>query len=513
MANPPDPLTLQWHADPETDLAADLATLGDRYEVAFGPVRSHDSSYLDTADWRLRSKGAILRHEHDDTAGALVLTTGSGELRSELGPALVWPALVDALPEGPLRDGVAGPMWIRAIAPVFECRTQQQEVTVHNGDGKIVVRLDVTRAEGVAPATRAFARLVVRPVLGYGTDGARVGKALLKLDRFDRASESLYDALLADAGLPIVASAPTFTVDTPADMAVANALAGFADAITATVDGVIADHDSEFLHDMRVAVRRTRSMLKLVGDVLPFDISRYESDFRLLGDVTTPTRDLDVYLLELPELAQWLTVGEPRDLDAFRDHLTATRDAERRKLVRALESKRFAQLFADWRADLTAVTTAEASRGDARTTAGDLVTQRIKRVYKKVVKIARAITPESESEDVHSLRKRCKELRYLLEFGAPVCDTETHRAAIKDLKSLQDILGDFQDGEMQSHGLRRFAEEMLAAQAPPAATLLAMGELSARFGRQQREARGALTDQLERYLGTKAHQRIEAMLP
>jgi hypothetical protein len=58
-----------------------------------------------------------------------------------------------------------------------------------------------------------------------------------------------------------------------------------------------------------------------------------------------------------------------------------------------------------------------------------------------------------------------------------------------------------------------FAQEMLEAERPPAATLLAMGELSAAFGRQQREAREALNDQLHRYLGPHAHKRIEALLP
>ena len=50
---------------------------------------------------------------------------------------------------------------------------------------------------------------------------------------------------------------------------------------------------------------------------------------------------------------------------------------------------------------------------------------------------------------MHALRKRCKELRYLLEVFRPVCDKTAHRRLVKELKSLQDTLGDFQDGEVQ----------------------------------------------------------------
>ena len=61
--------------------------------------------------------------------------------------------------------------------------------------------------------------------------------------------------------------------------------------------------------------------------------------------------------------------------------------------------------------------------------------------------------------------------------------------------------------------MRAIAEELLANEAPPAATLLAMGELAARFVKLQSDARAELDGQLERYLGNKADARIEALLP
>ncbi len=70
------------------------------------------------------------------------------------------------------------------------------------------------------------------------------------------------------------------------------------DNINRNIPGVLADWDTEFLHDLRVAIRRTRSGLSLVKKVLPDAVvARFKRDFGLLGSLTGPTRDLDVYLL------------------------------------------------------------------------------------------------------------------------------------------------------------------------------------------------------------------------
>ena len=97
--------------------------------------------------------------------------------------------------------------------------------------------------------------------------------------------------------------------------------------------------DTEFLHDLRVAVRRTRSTLKLGRPVLPPEMrSNWEPAFKWLGDLTTPVRDLDVYELELPEMSGWLVAAAPADLGPFAVHVRRHRSAERRRLLRGLRS-------------------------------------------------------------------------------------------------------------------------------------------------------------------------------
>ena len=120
-------------------------------------------------------------------------------------------------------------------------------------------------------------------------------------------------------------------------MLLAAELADFLQEVRDNLAGTIADVDTEFLHDVRVAVRRTRSLIKLGRPALPPHIRETrEPQFKWLGDLTTPVRDLDVYQLGLPEMAGWLVTASATDLEPFRVYLARRRAAERRTLVRAL---------------------------------------------------------------------------------------------------------------------------------------------------------------------------------
>ena len=105
--------------------------------------------------------------------------------------------------------------------------------------------------------------------------------------------------------------------------------------------GMLDDVDTEFLHDFRVAVRRTRSTLKLGRPALPQGVAdRWEPALKWLGGLTTPVRDLDVYELDLPTMAGWLVAADPADLQPFAARLRRHRSTARRNLIRGLRSAR-----------------------------------------------------------------------------------------------------------------------------------------------------------------------------
>ncbi|MGV9802796.1 CHAD domain-containing protein [Mycobacterium sp. NPDC003449] len=469
-----------------------------KYTVIAGPERAVSRTWIDTFDWRLHDAGIALRFV-DDRPLTAQLPDGT-DVRCPVMPK--WPAMAEDLPAGPLRDALAPIIEPRALLPVVAVAGTVQECRVLNTDEKTVARLLIEHSDN------DMGWLEVTPLRGYDSDADRIVRALSAVDGLTRAEVSSYDDALAHAERAPRGPGATFTAKTPAAAAIATVLANFAAAIDDNVAGTIAATDTEFLHDLRVAVRRTRSILKLVGDVLPDDLAeRFGPEFKWLGDLTTPVRDLDVYLLGFDDMATGLTSAAPADLGPFRSFLRRHRTAERRSLVRGLRSRRFETLMADWRAELARVTeTADGPPVSA------LARQRVGKVFDKVAKRGAGITAESPSDDVHSLRKRCKELRYLLEVFRPLHAEQPHRKLVKELKSLQDTLGDFQDGEVQREAVREFAGAMMEQGAAPPATVLAMGELAAQLDAHQLRARSALVGRLRPFLDDENRARVKALV-
>jgi len=255
-------------------------------------------------------------------------------------------------------------------------------------------------------------------------------------------------------------------------------------------------------------VRRTRTALKLGADLLPAGLAdQYRPAFKWLGDLTTPTRDLDVHLLTFAADAAELTSAGPDDLAPFHRYLTQRRAVEQARLARALRSARFRALVAAWRDALDGLT-APRQGPDAAQAAAKIIGH----AHRRVLRQGSAITAESPPEDLHDLRKRCKELRYSLEFFASLYDPPTHRRAVRELKGLQDCLGTYQDCQVQQEEIRVIATEMLAAGDVPVTALLAMGDLSSHIGERERQARGEFASRFAAFASRPAQERFRVLV-
>jgi CHAD domain-containing protein len=499
------------------------AALEPRFTVVRETRRRARQVWLDTFDGRLHAAGLTLRQVAGAGSGELVLSTSAGtDVACEPLGTTRWPRLLDVIPAGPLRDRLQPVVEIRALLPLARAEGTLTELRVLNRQQKTVARITVDAASLVRPVPAVLpTRLVIAPVRGYQTSADRAGQLLTVADGFAPSRRPAFESVLEVTGQRPGGTADigemTLSPAMPARVALAAVLLRLADTITANVSFVIGDVDTEFLHDLRVAVRRTRSALKLAGDALPGGIAaRFAPEFKWLGDLTTPTRDLDVYLTGFDQMAAGLSAASPGDLEPFRAHLATRRLTERRHLVRGLRSARFTGLMADWRSALEAA--ARPSAGP-EPDVGSLAADRIARAHRRVVRLGSALTRTGAGDgpsgtDLHSLRKRCKELRYLLEFFGSLYDPPAYRRAVKSLKGLQDCLGEFQDGEVQREAIRGFATQMLArrgvagpglqATVPPtaaelAATLLAMGELTAQLHARQLRGRAEVADRFARF--------------
>ena len=498
--------------------------------------------WLDTFDWRLYRSGLTLEQVGTRGVTQLVLSGRDGAViaAEQVGPRaahghpaarengqarpgasphpgpggrLTWPARLDALPFGPLRDHLGPVVGVRALLPVARAVSAVGDRRVLNSDDKTIARLTVDRMSVTYPAAGdAAPRLTVTALRGYQSQAQRMIDLLAAVPGIaDGGSQPALETALAAAGRRPGDYSSKIDVrlapQMPAAAALAAVLTALFDTLEANVPGTVRDLDPEFLHDLRIAVRRTRSALKLAGDALPGDLARrFRAEFKWLGDLTTPTRDLDVYLLGYPDLAGRLLAASADDLAPFRDHLERSRAAEQRKLARGLRSARFTRLAAGWRDALAAV-----PAGRSRPAVARLAAARIARAHRRVIRDGSAIGPTSPPESLHELRKRCKELRYLLEFFASLYDPAQHWQAVRELKALQDCLGEFQDTQVQQDEIRAFAAQMLEERAAPAATLLAMGEIAAGLAARQREARTEFAGRFRDFASPASQTRIRAL--
>jgi CHAD domain-containing protein len=481
---------------------------------AEGPVRRVRRTWLDTFDWRLYRAGLSLEQQAGGNGTELVLSGRDGERLAGLpvsnGTAPSWPSLITALPPGPLRELIEPVVGIRALAPVARAASRIHGQRALNADAKTVARLAVDEMSVSYPArAQAAPRLSVSAVRGYQAQADRIGDTLAGAAGIRPSRQSGLEVALAAVGeQPGLRHADVQLVPAmPAATAMAAILGAQFDAVEANVPGTIRDIDTEFLHDLRVAIRRTRAALKLCGQALPDGLAaEYRSQFRWIGDLTTPTRDLDVYLLGFAGMVGGLVGAAPEDLDPFRDYLLRARAAAHRELARGLRSARFARLVRQWRGDLAAIRPAR-----KRPTVAQLDGQRIAVAQRRALRAGLRITGASPAQDLHDLRKDCKELRYLIEMFGSLHDPAQRWQAIRALKDLQDCLGAFQDAEVQRAELRAFAERMLAQRSAPAATLLAMGEIAAGLARRQREARADFDSRFAAFAGNASQARLAAL--
>ncbi len=500
----------------DTERAAEdvvSAALTARYTVVpDGRSRVLRRTWLDTFDWRLHRAGLTLSHVTGRGAGKLALTRGDGDPLTAPAGRLRWPAPAGAVPGGPLREQVSPVAGVRALLPVVRTVSTVSALRVCNADGKTVAWLRMERTSVTQSVMTGLpTRLSVSAIRGYQAQADRIARLLAGTAGVEPATLPPLDAALAAAGRRAGDYTGkiniALTAAMPARVALATVLLRLLDTLEANVAGTVRDLDTEFLHDLRIAVRRTRSALKLGGAALPGRLAgEFQGEFKWLGDATTPTRDLDVYLLGYDSMAAKLTAATPAELAPFHDHLARHRAAEQRRLVRALRSPRFTSLTSQWRHALTGLTPPAGGPDAAHFAAGSIT-----RAHRRVLSAGGAITADSAPELLHNLRKRCKELRYALEFFASLHDPVTHRQAVRQLKDLQDCLGTFQDCQVQQHEIRMIASDMVESGGAQATTLLAMGELAARAARRESKARRKFAGRFASFASEKSRRRFRAL--
>lgn len=504
-----------------------LERLGERFRLRPAPARVSRRTFADTFDWRLHRAGRVLCHVRRGSARELELVDLEGHpLRRVSGNGL--PGFREDLP-APLDGELHALVDVRRLLPLVQLEVSESEHAVLDDEGKTVARIVLEERTAMAPSARAGARAGTRAPERAGGDPAplpvivRVRPVRGYEDEFEEATRWLEH----DLGLPPAASTDfeaalgavgrasrdyssklgvRLDPAESAGRALKRVLFALARTIERNVGGTIADLDSEFLHDLRVATRRTRVALSQVKGVLdPEAAAHFRTEFRWLGGVTGPTRDLDVLWLKREEYLDLLAPPERAMLEPLVEKIASERRREQRKLARALESERFRELLAAWSSFLREPDDARPPAPKSRVPIGELARKRLRKAFARTIAIGSSVNAASPDADIHALRIQCKKLRYLLEFFRSLFASGEVDRVVKALKGLQSVLGDFNDYSVHRDYLGALAAEL------PDGGELALGALREHLRLGKERERERFEERFARFAGRENHARAERL--
>jgi adenylate cyclase len=248
---------------------------------------------------------------------------------------------------------------------------------------------------------------------------------------------------------------------------------------------IAAADDPEYIHQMRVAVRRLRAAVRLFGPYLPEHCAeKLLPDLHELMGVLGAARDYDVLLAEIAAPVLHALPDEPR-LAALIGVITERRHEKRQAALHLLEAQHYGAMVLHSLTilyGLNTLETAPAPVGAVPAAAGDTPGQkteddpelgapqglpsvaggtasvpengapqlldfaalRLRRLRNKT----RRLVAQARNDDptsLHALRIGIKRLRYALEFFAPLAAKKPMQTLLAQLVELQDALGQMND--------------------------------------------------------------------
>jgi CHAD domain-containing protein len=471
-------------------LLAHAAAGGNAGRVALAPGSERQllDTYYDTEDWRIHRAGFTLRRRCKGPDAEVTLKSIAGAVEALRDRREVTQELAgdgdDDLAQLPGRTGelvraLAGP---RPLRPLFEVQTVRRPFTlqidgVEAGEvtldetavaglpGDAPVRLRRVEVEVEADRVQDALPFVQELRAGCALAPARLGKFEAGLRARGLRPESLPDLGSDAIGPSMTAGAVAFAV-----------LRRHLTACLVHEAGTRIGEDAEELHDMRVAVRRLRAALSLFADVLPARAAGYREKLGWLGRALGEVRDQDVQIAQVRAWMDSAETGEAAALGALLPVYEARRRAARRRMLRVLDSRRYARLVAGFAAMLRhgPLRRSAPAHAPILTTAPALIQRR----YRKMRKTEKQIGDGSPPAVYHQLRIRCKRLRYAVEAVADIYG-EPAKEFTRRLAAVQDILGEHQDAYVAIEHLHELIADRRLHLPPD--TVFVMGGLAERY--------------------------------
>ncbi|RAU21541.1 inorganic triphosphatase [Paramagnetospirillum kuznetsovii] len=209
---------------------------------------------------------------------------------------------------------------------------------------------------------------------------------------------------------------------------------------------LLSTGNGEAIHQMRVALRRLRSAIKVFRPVIDSpQLEEAKADIRWLLNHLGPARDAEVFLAEIIDPVLERHPNNP-GLNALRAHWQGDRDTKMSQAIDAVRSRRFAVLvlkLGEWVEVGDWLGPRPRRRLEAPIT--DFALARMGKSVRKLTESARTSLSRLSPEEQHQVRIRCKQVRYAGEFFASLVPRKHMKVYLAELAELQEVLGNLND--------------------------------------------------------------------
>ncbi|HMM70816.1 MAG TPA: CHAD domain-containing protein [Rhodocyclaceae bacterium] len=338
------------------------------------------------------------------------------------------------------------------LQPVFETRFARDTWHISHAGSSLQLMADrgeIRCGARVVPLTEIELELVSgNPLALYECALALAESLPLVPDDVSKAERG-YALLAARQPAPRYAQSVAIDADTSPSGALRRLAEECLAHMHANADGAASGADPEYVHQMRVALRRLRSVLRSFEPCIAPELSeRFLPRWRALAATLGEGRDWDVIATEiLPPL-----LADDRELTAsgLADRVAEARAAAQARLRSALAEPSYGRLLLEfgamlWRLDSRQEGQSGTSVDGPTSNLSAFAVDRLRRARKQVAKKSERALTSMRDADLHALRIAIKRLRYALDSFAPLLPVRRTRAYLKALSALQSDLGSIND--------------------------------------------------------------------
>jgi len=413
------------------------------------PRRLLTSTYYDTSQYDLAHAGITLRHRVERGKQAWQLKLPLIKDRQEI-------EMVDRRPIPPttFRDLLFLHLGRRRLVPVATLRVWRAGVRVRTDNTPVAdVTLDHVSVVKNGAVLQRFRELEIEQVNGKDRTLPDLERQLRRAGACDHDGRpKLFRALSLVAPSP----EPPPASDAPVVAHMKWALARHVRWLLAHDPGTRLGREAESLHQMRVATRQLRAVLRATRPLLvPEWADSLRAELRWLGQLLGPARDLDVQLAYFREESATLDARDRRPLTQFIAHLEAQRTNVQEVLLNELKSERYLDLIRRLQQAAHDPTVVEST-----VTLRDLATQEFTKLRNAIRQAGHA----PNTATIHATRIKTKRARYAAELAEPTVGKTATRFITK-ARVVQDVLGLHQDALQAEAHIRAFLKQSTSARA------------------------------------------------